>query len=201
MTTIRLPDPRAALQSAQDLAEEPGLSLTSITLSTTGGTVVYASGSSDSLNTLRNHNKHILDAAYADLLLLNAGGAVPIIREEAAAVVQSSTEFTNESVERSIVFTPTETNLYLVSAYGDRENAPPASGLSVDLTWTSANGDEQSLTGVQGGNDITPYLSLTQLVYAKAGTPITVTVTPSGMGVTYNFSARIVQLPTLARSN
>jgi hypothetical protein len=198
MSTIRFPDPRAAFQAAQDLAEEPSLSLTSVTLSSTGGVIVYTT-STDSLNTLNSHNKHILDAAWTQLAALMAGGAIPIVREEAAAVVQASTEFLNESVERTVVFTPLETNLYLVSAYGDRENAPPASGLSLDLTWTSANGDEQSLTGVQGGNDITPYLSLTQLVYAKAGTPITVTITPSGMGVTYNFSARIVQLPTLQR--
>lgn len=72
-------DPRAAVMVAQELSDIIGVSLTSIVLTYTPnegkGIITYNNASTSSRDTLKTHNRVILDAAAADLDTHDAGGA------------------------------------------------------------------------------------------------------------------------------
>lgn len=75
--TTRIKDVRVAFQAAQGFAEKAQVSLTSLTFDFTANdcVIVYNDASTDSPDTLRSHNKGILDAAYATLADEQPGGA------------------------------------------------------------------------------------------------------------------------------
>ena len=77
--TTRIKDARQGFARAQEIAELAQASLTSITFDFTANDVVivYNNASTSSPDTLRSHNKGVLDTAYASLAAEQAGGAQP----------------------------------------------------------------------------------------------------------------------------